>query len=129
MLLIKLRDVCEVKDIRDFLRASKLLAGDEVVDDFYEYILRNPEKVLLILDGYDEYFCSGENSPVSDIWEGTQLSDIHIIITTRKEKAEKLRYHSRVQFEINGFKSDDQVRAFASKLLGDEEKIQEFLTY
>ena len=39
--LIKLRDVCDLKDIRDVLRASKLLAGGEMVsvDDVYEYIL------------------------------------------------------------------------------------------
>jgi len=129
VLLIKLRDVCELKDVRDFLRASKLLACDEVVDDLYEYILRNQEKVLLILDGYDEYFCSGEKSPVRDIWEGTQLGDIHVIITTRKEKADELRYHSRVRFEINGFNSSDQIRTFASKLLGDEGKVEEFVTY
>ena len=129
VLLIKLRDVCEIKGIRDFLRASKLLAGDEVVDDVYEYILRNQEKVLLVLDGYDEYFFSGKKSPVRDVWEGTQLNDIHVIITTRKEKADELVYHSRVQFEINGFKSDDQVKAFASKLLGDEERVEEFATY
>ena len=129
VLLIKLRDVCELKGILDFLRASKLLAGDEVVDDVYEYILRNQEKVLLILDGYDEYFYSGEKSPVRDIWEGTQLGDVYVIITTRKEKAGELRYHSPVQFEINGFKSDGQVRAFASKLLGNEEKVEEFVTY
>ena len=102
-----------------------------MVDDVYDYILQNQEleKVLLILDGYDEYFCSGEKSLVRDIWEGTQLGDAHVIITTRKEKAGELRYHSRVQFEINGFKSDDQVREFASKLLGDEERVEEFATY
>ena len=129
VLLIKLRDVCDLKDVRDFLRVSKLLAGDEVVDDVYDYILQDQEKVLLILDGYDEYFCSGEKSLVRDIWEGTQLGDAHVIITTRKEKAGELRYHSHVQFEINGFKSDDQVREFASKLLGDEERVEEFATY
>ena len=129
VLLIKLRDVCDLKDVRDFLRVSKLLAGDEVVDDVYDYILQNQEKVLLILDGYDEYFCSGEKSLVRDIWEGTELGVAHVIITTRKEKAGELRYHSRVQFEINGFKSDGQVRAFASNLLGDEERVEEFATY
>ena len=129
VLLIKLRDVCDLKDVRDFLRVSKLLAGDEVVDDVYDYILQNQEKVLLILDGYDEYFCSGEKSLVRDIWEGTELGVAHVIITTRKEKAGELRYHSHVQFEINGFKSHGQVRAFASKLLGDEERVEEFATY
>ena len=129
VLLIKLRDVCDKKSIHEVLGASKLLAGDEVVDDVYGYIFRNQEKVLLILDGYDEYNCSGEQSPVHDIWEGTQLRDSHVIITTRKEKADELRYHSHVQFEINGFQRDDQVRAFASNFLEDEQKVEEFVTY
>ena len=131
VLLIKLRDVCDLRDIRDVLRASKLLAGVEAVSvhDVYEYLLHNQEKVLLILDGYDEYFCSGEKSPVRDIWEGTELRNIHVIITTRQEKANELRFPSDLQFEINGFKSDDQVRAFASNFLGDEEKVEEFVTY
>ena len=131
VLLIKLRDVCDLRDIRDVLRASKLLSGGEMVsvDDVYEYIFRNQEKLLLILDGYDEYFCSGENSPVRDIWEGTELRNIHVIITTRQEKTDELRRPSDVQFEINGFKSDNQVKAFVSKVLEDEEKVEEFVTY
>ena len=129
VLLIKLRDVCDKKSIREVLSASKLLAGDEVVDDVYGYIFRNQEKVLLILDGYDEYNCSGEQSPVHDIWEGTQLRDSHVIITTRKEKADELRYHSHVQFEINRFQRDHQVRAFASNFLEDKQKVEEFVTY
>ena len=132
VLLIKLRDVCGLKDIHDVLRASKLLSGDEVcsVDDVYEYILRNQEKVLLILDGYDEYCCktSGEESLVRDIWEGKLLRDVHVIITTRQEKTDELRWSSHVQFEINGFKRDGQVRAFASKFLRDQD-VEEFLRY
>ena len=131
VLLIKLRDVCDLTNIRDVVTASKLLAGDEVVslDGVYDYILHNQEKVLLILDGYDEYFCTGRQSPVRGIWEGTLLREVHVIITTRQEKADELRLPSHVEFEINGFKSDEQVRAFASKLLGDEEKVEEFVTY
>ena len=130
VLLIRLRDVCDLKDIRDVLRASKLLAGEEVVsvEDVYEYILHNQENVLLILDGYDEYFCTGE-SPVLEIWKGARLTDVHVIITTRQEKTDELRLPSDVQFEINGFKTDKQVRAYVSKVLGDEEKVEEFLTY
>ena len=122
MLLIKLRDVCDLKDIHDVLRASKLLASDEVVsvDEVHDYILHNQEKVLLILDGYDEYFCTGEQSPIRDII---------VIMTTRQEKADEVRFPSHVQFEINGFKRNDQVRAFASKFLrDDEEEVEEFLS-
>ena len=128
-LLIKLRDVCHLKDIRDVLRASELLAGDEVVsvDRVYEYVLQNQEKVLLILDGYDEYFCTGDQSLVRDIWEGKLLRQIQVIITTRQEKAEELISPSHVQFEINGFKSDDQVKMFASKFL--KEDVEEFVSY
>ena len=129
VLLIKLRDVCHLKDIRDVLRASELLAGDEVVsvDRVYEYVLQNQEKVLLILDGYDEYFFTGDQSPVRDIWEGKLLRQIQVIITTRQEKAEELISPSHVQFEINGFKSDDQVKVFASKFL--KEDVEEFVSY
>ena len=130
VLLIKLRDVCDLKDIRDVLRTSKLLAGEEVVsvDDVYEYILHNQENVLVILDGYDEYFCTGE-SPVLEIWKCARFTDVHVIITTRQGKTDELRLSSDVQFEINGFKTDEQVRAFVSKVLGDEEKVKEFVTH
>ena len=94
MLLIKSRDVCDLKDIHDVLRVSKLLANDEVVpvDEVHDYILYNQEKVLLILDGYDEYFCTGEQSPVRDIWEGTLLRDCRVImaIESKQESKRKL---------------------------------------
>ena len=129
LLLIKLRDVKDSKDIRDVLRASKLLSGDEVdsVDGIYDYILHNQEKVLLILDGYDEYFCSGEQSPVHDIWRGMLLRYAYVIITTRQEKIDELTEPSHAQFEIHGFKSYEQVREFASKFL--EEDVEEFVSY
>ena len=72
LLLIKLRDVCDVGNIRDVLRASKLLASDGPisVDSLYDYITNNQDKVLLILDGYDEYSCAKEHSPILEIWKG-----------------------------------------------------------
>ncbi|KAL9978638.1 hypothetical protein ACROYT_G016178 [Oculina patagonica] len=129
VLLIKLRDVCNLKNIRDVLKASKLLSGDGVisVDDVFNYIRDNQEKVLLILDGYDEYSCAGEQSPVRDIWEGTLLRDCHVIMTTRHLKVDELRCPSHVQFEIIGFKSEDQVKVFARKFLRDKDDVDEFV--
>ncbi len=130
VLLIKLRDVCDLQDIRAILTASELLSGDGMisVDNLYDYILNNQERVLLILDGYDEY-SAGTSSPVNDIWEGRTLKDCHVIITTRELKSGKLTRHSHVQFEIDGFESEHQIKKFARKLLKDEKDVEEFVEY
>ncbi|XP_078368627.1 uncharacterized protein LOC144652487 isoform X2 [Oculina patagonica] len=130
VLLIKLRDVCDLQDIHAILSASELLANDGMisVDNMYDYILKNQERVLLILDGYDEY-SAGTSSPVVDIWESRLLRDCHVIMTTRELKAGKLRKRSHVQFGINGFDSEDQIKKFARKLLKDEKDVEEFVIY
>ena len=130
-LLIKLRDVCDSEDIRDVLRASKLLASDGPisVDSLYDYIIKNQDKVLLILDGYDEYSCAKEHSPILEIWKGEQLRDCHVIVTTRQLKCDQLRGPSHVQLEIHGFKSGEQIETFARKFLAGEDDLDEFMSY
>ena len=130
-LLIKLRDVCDLEDIRDVLRASKLLASDGPisVDSLYDYIINNQDKVLLILDGYDEYSFAEEHSPILEIWKGEQLRDCHVIVTTRQLKCDELRGPSHVQLEIQGFKSREQKRTFARKFLAGEQDLDEFMSY
>ena len=130
-LLIKLRDVCDLEDIRDVLRASKLLASDGPisVDSLYDYIINNQDKVLLILDGYDEYSFAEEHSPILAIWKGEQLRDCHVIVTTRQLKCDELRGPSHVQLEIQGFKSREQKRTFARKFLAGEQDLDEFMSY
>ena len=131
VLLIRLRDVCDLCNVPDILMAAKLLPADGMisVDSLYEYILKNQEKVLLVLDGYDEYSCTGKHSPIRDIWEGTLLRDCHVIVTTRLEEAEELTVSSRVECHINGFVSDKQVRKFASKFLKDEDDVDKFVRH
>ena len=131
LLLIKLRDVCDVGNIRDVLRASKLLASDGPisVDSLYDYIINNQDKVLLILDGYDEYSCAKEHSPILEIWKGEQLRDCHVIVTTRQLKCDELRGPSHVQLEIQGFKSWERKRTYARKFLASEKDRDEFMLY
>ena len=131
LILIKLRDVCDVGNIRDVLRASKLLASDGPisVDSLYDYIINNQDKVLLILDGYDEYSCAKEHSPILAIWKGEQLRDCHVIVTTRQLKCDELRGPSHVQLEIQGFKSGERKRTFARKFLASEQDLDEFMSY
>ena len=131
LLLIKLRDVCDVGNIRDVLRASKLLASDGPisVDSLYDYIINNQDKVLLILDGYDEYSCAKEHSPILEIWKGEQLRDCHVIVTTRQLKCDELRGPSHVQLEIQGFKSWERKRTYARKFLASEQDCDKFMSY
>ena len=114
------------------LQEAELLSVDDpaVINKLYEYVLQNQQKVLLVLDGYDEY--SGEkSSPVYEIWKGARLSDCTALVTTRPTKEEELRAPSHAQFEMNGFDSKEQIKKFALKFLhhqDDVEKFTEFLS-
>ena len=131
-LLIKLQDVCSTQDITSMLQEAELLSVDDptAFNKLYEYILHNQQKVLLVLDGYDEY--SGEkSSPVYEIWKGVRLPDCTVLVTSRPTKEEELRVPSHAQFEMNGFDSEEQIKKFALKFLHHQEdvgKFTEFLT-
>ena len=122
LLLIKLRDVCDSQDFRTMLKTAELLSADDpmAVDNLIQYVLQNQDKVLLVLDGYDEYK-AGKQSPVDKIWRGSLLRGCCVLITTRRVKEEELSKLSHVQLELNGFDSEEQVKAFASKLLSDQD--------
>ena len=83
----------------------------------YNHILEHQQKVLLVLDGFDEY-SGGKSSPVHEIWRGTRLRDCTVLVTTRPTKrTDQLRRHSHVQFELNGFDSGDKIEDFVRKFL------------
>ena len=129
VLLIKLRDVCNTQDFSAMLEKAELLsAGDPVVfSHLYDYILRNQQEVLLILDGYDEYSAE-TSSPVHQIWKGSQLRDCTLLVTTRPRKKDELRPGSHAQFEINGF-DRWQVKTFALKFLRDQTEVIKFTDF
>ena len=129
VLLIKLRDVCNTQDFRAMLQKAELLsAGDSMVfNQLYDYILRNQQKVLLILDGYDEYSAE-TSSPVHQIWKGSQLRDCTLLVTTRPRKKDELRPGSHAQFEICGFHYL-QVKKFAFKFLCEQTEVNNFTKF
>ena len=129
VLLIKLRDVYNTQDFSAMLKKAELLsAGDPMVfSQLYDYILRNQQKVLLILDGYDEYSAE-TSSPVHQIWKGSHLRDCTLLITTRPRKKDELRPGSHAQFEINGF-DQWQVTTFALKFLRDQTEVRKFTNF
>ena len=129
VLLIKLRDVCNTKDFGAVLKKAELLSADDsvVFSQLYDYIRRNQQKVLLILDGYDEYSAE-KSSPVHLIWKGSQLRDCTLLVTTRPLKKDELRPGSHAQFEICGF-DDSQVEKFAFKFLRDKTEVNNFTEF
>ena len=129
VLLIKLRDVCNSKDFCDMLKKAELLSADDsvVFSQLYDYIRRNQQKVLLILDGYDEYSAE-KSSPVHLIWKGSQLRDCTLLVITRPLKKDELRPGSHAEFEICGF-DDLQVEKFAFKFLRDKTEVNNFTEF
>ena len=129
VLLIKLRDVCNRQDFCDMLQKAELLSADDpmVFGQLYDYILRNQQKVLLILDGYDEYSAE-KSSPVHLIWKGSQLRHCTLLVTTRPLKKDELRPGSHAQFEICGF-DNWQVEKFAFKFLHEETEVNNFTEF
>ena len=130
LLLIRLRDVCGISDLCNMLKTAELLSADDpmAVNNLCEYVRQNQEKVLLILDGYDEY-SGGKSSLIHQIWRGSQLRDCCVMITTRPVKEDELRVPSHAQFELNGFDSWKQKKQFASKILPDKEDVKGLLEY
>ena len=128
---MRLRDVSNLQDVPSILRASEVLdsKGAISVHNLYDYVCHHQEKVLLILDGYDEYVYSSKNeSPVFKIWKKSQLRDCCVVITSREMKAETLRNFSDAQFKIDGF-NDQRQEEFARRFLKDDEDVGAFLEY
>ena len=132
LLLIKLRDVCNTPSVCSMLEQAELLSAENplVFNQLYDYILQNQEKVLLILDGFDEYSAE-KSSPIHHIWRGSLLRECMTIVTTRPSKEDELRKPSHVQFEISGF-TNEQIKQFAEEFFSHRKDITdefiEFLT-
>ena len=129
---MRLRDVSGLQDVPSILEASEVLDsyhGENSVHNLYDYVRRHQEKVLLILDGYDEYVYSSKNeSPVFKIWKKSKLRDCCVVITSREMKAETLRNFSDAQFKIDGFNRQRQ-EEFARRFLKDDKDIEDFFMY
>ncbi|XP_031573583.1 NACHT, LRR and PYD domains-containing protein 4-like [Actinia tenebrosa] len=98
-------------DLRDILNRSSLLNDHSVIDEpLLQYIIENPEKLLIVLDGYDEYKhrerITGDletrypNDPydkipvpalIGKIMKGKMLNGAVVLLSSRPEEAEELK--------------------------------------
>ena len=109
--------------LREILTFSSLLDDDSNIDDFtFDYIVKHPKEVMIIMDGYDEYpkqdYLAGNleehpkdarhKMPVaalcSKLIKGKILKGTYVLITSRPDESDKLggiRFKRYV--EIAGF--------------------------
>jgi len=129
LLMIPLRNVCESETFQDILKAAKLFSAEDhrLTESLHSYILQHKDKVLLVLDGFDEY-SAGTPSPVFDIWKGDELRECIVILTTRPIKEDEVKRFSKVQFQIKGF-DWTQIQEFSLKFLNSQQEVEVFLSY
>lgn len=129
LLTIPLRNVCDSETFCQALKDAKLFSVEdqELIDSLHSYILQNKEKILLVLDGFDEY-SAGTTSPAFDIWKGSELRECVVILTTRPIREDKVKRFSDVQFQIKGFDLS-QIKEFSMKFLDDQQEVEMFLSY
>ena len=130
LLMIPLRNVCHSKTFRNMLIEAKLFPAEDqkLVDALLRYILEHKDKVLLVLDGFDEYNAGEETPVVSRVWMGDELRDCFVILTTRPIREDDVKRYSSAQFQIKGF-DQAQIKEFSMKFLEDEQEVQKFLDY
>ena len=129
LLMIPLRDVCNSETFHDVLKAAKVLPVEDqrLIDSLHNYILHHKDKVLLVLDGFDEYV-TGTPTPVLDIWKGNELRECIVVLTTRPIRGDEVKRFSDVQFQIKGFDTD-QIKEFSMKFLENQQEVEVFLSY
>ena len=130
LLMIPLRNVCDSSTFRDILIEAKLFSTEDqrFIDGLNRYIIDHQNKVLLVLDGFDEYSASGELPVVHRIWMGDELRECFVILTTRPVKEDDTKRFSHSQFQIKGF-DWARIKEFAMKILEDEKNVEMFLNY
>ncbi|XP_078363792.1 uncharacterized protein LOC144648010 [Oculina patagonica] len=136
---INLKEVSECQTLKEVISGSHLLPKEEESsnDDLLCYIYKNQDKVLFVLDGYDEYrtgseaevyYGSRNNSPIYNIFHGNDLKDCTVLVTTRSSRADELQGSADIQIKINGFEISNR-KAFMRKVLDSETRIEIVLEF
>ena len=121
---VNLKEFSKCQNLSDFIRLSNVFSKEEnyMTEGLVDYITNNQEKVLLILDGYDEH-PSGRDSYIYDIFCGNSLKRCCVLITTRNSKADELKGSEDLCAEITGFSEEDR-RDFMRRLLSNNEMLE-----
>ncbi|XP_030844759.1 NACHT, LRR and PYD domains-containing protein 3-like [Strongylocentrotus purpuratus] len=122
VLVIPLRNVVKGQTIGDIMK--NYLSDNNVVNSkqIDNYILSQPTKVLIVLDGLDEYdgdLSAKERSDISQIIRFKKFKECIVLVTTRPWRANKIKSNKRLSnsyafIAINGF-SPENVSTYIRK--------------
>ena len=131
LLRLRKRDVQAIKDIPDLFpyRYDKDLQSSVAK----EVIEKEGDRVLFILDGYDEFpLHLRDEGILIDLLSGEVLPKSSVVVTSRPSATRDLYMTCRplVQrhVEILGF-TDEQVKEYASSIFSEPELLEDFLLY
>ncbi len=136
---INLKEVCECQTLKEVISVSHLFPKEDEssIDDLLCYIYKNQDKVLFVLDGYDDYrtgseakvyYGSRNNSPIYNMFHGNDLKDCTVLVTTRYSRADELQGSADTQVKITGYNSCDR-KVFIRKMLDSEPQIENVLEF
>ena len=140
---LKFRKFNSVRELglRRLLSTSEYSETD-LSDQVWDYIRKNPERVLILFDGLDEFLDRSsiakaanyedleKQMPLSalfyNIVEGNLLRGATVLTTTRPSAVEEVYRHLRFDktIEILGFASE-QVKDYVENFANDEEDVQD----
>ena len=141
---VKFRRFNWVEDLslRELLIQSEYFPTRYMDDGAWNHLLKNPESVLIVFDGFDE-FKHGENIPAAATYPrsieekqplqilyrwlvtGVLLREASIVTTTRPLSG--IRHHKFDKtYEILGF-STEQIKEYVNKFAGDDKQAGETL--
>ena len=135
VIAVNLKEVSECQTLEEVITGSYLSPKEDesLIDDLLCFIYENQDKVLLVLDGYNEYRMgiktnSRTNSPIYSIFQGNDLSNCTILVTTRSSRAEELLGSADIYVKITGFNISNR-NAFMRKMLDSETKMESVLEF
>ena len=102
------------------------LKTNEVTPEEVRSILKGEKKVLLLIDGYDEYK-TGRNADIDEAIKKEKLWNCWVVLTSREtEDIHKLKKYMDAEVEICGI-DRGAIRSFVTRCMGSLQQIEDLL--
>ena len=135
VIAVNLKEVSECQTLEEVITGSYLSPKEDesLIDDLLCFIYENQDKVLLVLDGYNEYRMGSKtncrtNSPIWNIFHGNDLPNCTVLATTRCSKADELLGSTDIHVKITGFNIYNR-NAFIRKMLHSETRMESVIEF